>query len=319
MVSRSAPRETIQSMHPPRGFTVPYSKQIDRANPGCIIFMADQSNSMLDGLAGSQRPKIEAVSTAINRFIGELVSMCEKGEDKPRHWFDVGLIGYTTDSNGTPIVGSLFGGGLAERDLVSIPDLYDYPLDIEKRQKKEFQDDGAGGLTEVVREINFPVWYKPPTREQMFGTPMCTAFNLCQQYLENWLVSHPSGFPPMVINLTDGEATDGDPESAAAGVKNLATADGNVLVINCHLSPRESDPILFPVTEGQLVDDYSKSLFRMSSDLPDKLRQTAEIKGISAPQGCKAMAFNADAVSLLKLLSVGTMVLDSNTLPQHLR
>jgi len=57
----------------------------------------------------------------------------------------------------------------------------------------------------------------------------------------------------------------------------------------------------------------------MSSDLPDKLRQTAEIKGISAPQGCKAMAFNADAVSLLKLLSVGTMVLDSNTLPQHLR
>jgi serine/threonine-protein kinase len=29
--------------------------QIDRANPGCIIFMVDQSNSMLDGIAGTPR------------------------------------------------------------------------------------------------------------------------------------------------------------------------------------------------------------------------------------------------------------------------
>ena len=298
---------------------MPYSKQIDRANPTCIMFVVDQSNSMLDPFGGSPRLKIDAVTTAVNRFLGELVSMCEKGEDKPRHWFDVGLVGYTTDNQGTAIVGSQFAGGLAGRDLVSIIDLYDNPLEIEKKQKKEFLDDGAGGLTEVLKEINFPVWYKSPGRERMFGTPMCAAFDHVRGVLENWLVSHPDSFPPMVIHLTDGEAVDGDPEPVAERVKELATIDGNILVINCHLSSREAEPVLFPVTEGQLPDEYSKSLYRMSSKLPDKLRQTAEIKGISAPLDCRAMAFNADAVSLLKLLSVGTMVLDSNTLPPHLR
>ena len=47
---------------------------------------------------------------------------------------------------------------------------------------------------------------------------------------------------------------------------------------------------------------------------------TAEIKGISAPLDCRAMAFNADAVSLLKLLSVGTIAMAPTTdLPDHLR
>jgi hypothetical protein len=298
---------------------MPYAKQIDRANPACILFMVDQSNSMLDGLSGTKRPKMEAVTTAVNRFLGELVSMCEKGEDKPRHWFDVGLVGYTTDNQGVAIVGTQFGGALEGRDLVSVPDLYDYPLEIEKRQKKEFLDDGAGGLTEVVKEINFPVWYKSPPREKMFGTPMCGAFDHVRNVLENWLAAHPDSFPPMVIHLTDGEAVDGDPEPVADRLKELSTNDGHVLVINCHLSSREAEPVLFPSSEGQLPDDYSKSLFRMSTLLPDKLRQTAEIKGISAPLDCRAMAFNADAVSLLKLLSVGTMVLDTNTLPPHLR
>ena len=30
---------------------VPYDMQIDRANPGCIVFLVDLSNSMLDGIA----------------------------------------------------------------------------------------------------------------------------------------------------------------------------------------------------------------------------------------------------------------------------
>ena len=47
---------------------MPYEMQIDRANPGCIIFMVDQSNSMLDGIAGTPRPKLDTVATAINRF-----------------------------------------------------------------------------------------------------------------------------------------------------------------------------------------------------------------------------------------------------------
>ncbi|OWK34499.1 hypothetical protein [Fimbriiglobus ruber] len=295
-----------------------FSKQIDRANPGCIVFLADQSNSMLDGIGGSPRPKIEVVATALNRFFGELVAMCEKGEDLPRHWFDVGLVGYTTDANGNAVVKSLYGGGLAGLDLVGIPKLYESPLDVERRRKKDFRDDGAGGLTEVEVEINFPVWYRPPTAETMFGTPMCAAFTYAHQIISNWIATHPDSFPPMVINLTDGEPTDGDPEPYADQLKNLSTSDGNLLLFNCHLSGHTADPVFLPTSEGQLPDDLGKALFRMSSSLPDKLRQMAEVKGISAPLGCKATAFNADAVSLLKMLSVGTVVA-GGALPKNLR
>ena len=89
---------------------MPYDMQIDRANPGCIIFLVDQSNSMIDGIAGTARPKVETVATAINRFLAELITSCEKGEEKPRNYFDVGLIGYTTDQNGVAIIKPLFQG-----------------------------------------------------------------------------------------------------------------------------------------------------------------------------------------------------------------
>jgi hypothetical protein len=106
---------------------MPYEMQIDRANPGCIIFMVDQSNSMLDGIAGTPRPKLDTVATAINRFFAELITSCEKGEEKPRNYFEVGLIGYTTDQNGVAIIKPLFQAALEGRDLVSISDLYDNP------------------------------------------------------------------------------------------------------------------------------------------------------------------------------------------------
>src|SRR5437764_12995215 len=117
-----------------------YEKDVSRSTPGCIIFVVDQSHSMTDPFAGSPKSKGEAVATAINRFIGELVTICERGEDKPRHYFDVGLIGYTTDERARPVIGSLLQGPLAGRDLVGIVDLFDNPLDTELRHN----DDGAG-------------------------------------------------------------------------------------------------------------------------------------------------------------------------------
>ena len=110
-----------------------YAQPASRANPACIIFLLDQSYSMNNGIAGSPRPKIEALSTGINRFIADLITLCEKGEEKPRNYFDVGVIGYTTDRSDppNPIVGSVLmgaGGTLAGRDLVTVSELFDDPL-----------------------------------------------------------------------------------------------------------------------------------------------------------------------------------------------
>ena len=170
-----------------------------------------------------------------------------------------------------------------------------------------------------MKEIAFPVWYRPPEPSEMFGTPMCGALGYVAQVSRQWIDAHPGSFPPMIIHLTDGEPVDGDPKPFAEDLKSIATTDGHVLLFNCHLSGRDAQPVFLPADRFDAAGRVRPRPVPMSSVLPDKLRHMAEVKGISAPLGCKAMAFNADAVSLLKLLNVGTQVVATATLPPHLR
>jgi Mg-chelatase subunit ChlD len=48
------------------------------------------------------------------------------------------------------------------------------------------------------------------------GTPMCRALSYAGQLVSRWLAEHPGCFPPIVLNLTDGEANDGDPTGPRA-------------------------------------------------------------------------------------------------------
>jgi hypothetical protein len=287
--------------------------RVDRSRPGCVIFMLDQSYSMNKGIAGSQRTKIEALSTAINRFIGDLIIRCTKEKEEPWHYFDIGLIGYTTTQTDPPqdIIGSVLQGDLASsgigREIVSIVELYNSPLAIEDREKVQFQDDGAGGTVPVKVPIKFPVWYRQPDPNQMGGTPMLAALNHVKAVAEAWCAAHPRSMPPIVLNMTDGESTDGEPEEAAATLKGLSTSVGNLLLFNCHLSDSTDDPITFPTEEGQLHDQYAKLLFRMSSELPTEMRATAEEKGIELGPGARGMVFNADSAKVALLIQVGTL------------
>ncbi len=287
-----------------------YQQRVTRANPGCIIFLLDHSYSMTEGLAGTPRPKCEAMSMAINRFLSELIIKCEKGEDLPYNYFDIGVIAYTTDKSGTPIIGPALHNALSGRDLVSVVELYENPLDIERRTRKE--DDGAGGLIDI--EFDFPVWYKEPHEDTMAGTPMCGALDYCHQILQVWCDEHPGSFPPVVIHLTDGESTDGDPEASSEALRSLCTDDGGLLLFNCHLSTSSEPGIVFPTAEGELPDEFGRLLFRMSSTLPSSMTKLAEEQSIAAPSGARGMVFNADGAQMLMLISVGTVIADQRNL-----
>ena len=67
---------------------------------------------MNNGIAGSSAAQDRRASTAINRFLADLITLCEKGDEKPRNYFDVGVIGYTTDRNDPPnsVVGPALAG-----------------------------------------------------------------------------------------------------------------------------------------------------------------------------------------------------------------
>lgn len=78
--------------------------------------------------------------------------------------------------------------------------------------------DGAGVLVQTT--VQFPVWMDPVANG---GTPMTRALGYADDLVARWVDEHPGGFPPIVLNLTDGESTDGestdgDPTSVAIGL-----------------------------------------------------------------------------------------------------
>ncbi len=274
---------------------MPYSAEISRTNPTCFLFLIDQSASMLEPFGGqSERQKADGVGDAINRLLQNLVHKCSKSEGI-RDYFVVGLVGY-----GGRVVPA-FGGNLAGKPLVPVSELAHNPLRIEERKRKV--DDGAGGVLEV--SFKFPVWYEArPTGK----TPMCQALNLAREYLDKFIQQFPGSYPPMVINITDGQSTDGDPVPPAQALQSLATSDGNVLVLNAHVSAVQARPLDFPSSEAGLPDPFARQLFRMSSALPPRLFEAAKAEGFAVQPGARGFVFNADLVSVIRFLDVGTQV-----------
>lgn len=273
---------------------MPYSAEISRANPSCLLFLIDRSGSMADpfGAGESSRRKADAVADAINRLLQNLVIKCAKDEGV-RDYYHVGVIGYGAH------VGPAFSGPLAGRELVPISEVANMPARIEERTKKV--DDGAGGL--VDQTIRFPIWFDPVADG---GTPMCQALGIAQRILKGWLSQHPASFPPIVINITDGEATDGDPSGPADDIRQLSSNDGEVLLFNLHLSSRHAAPIEFPDTEVGLPDQFAQLLFRMSSLLPAYMRNIAQQEGYRASEATRGFVFNADIVAVIRFIDIGT-------------
>lgn len=274
---------------------MPYSAEISRTNPTCFLFLVDQSSSMLEPFGRQpEKQKAEGVADAINRLLQSLVLKCAKSEGI-RDYFYVGVFGYGGK------VTSALGGGLAGQPLVPVSALANNPLRVEQRTRKA--DDGAGGLIE--QKFKFPVWFEArPTGK----TPMSQALTIAKQSLEVFLARFPACYPPLVLNITDGESTDGDPQPAATALCGLKSADGNVLLFNAHISSSPATPVQFPAAEDNLPDRFAKRLFRISSPLPPRLLESARSDGLAAQPGARGFVFNADLVSIIQFLDIGTRV-----------
>ena len=155
--------------------------------------------------------------------------------------------------------------------------------------------DDSGGFYEV--EIPFPIWIKA---KHGGGTPMCSALSRAHDLASQWAMNHPDNYPPVIINLTDGISTDGDPTSIAQQITQISTSDGNVLLFNIHITTINASPVLYPVSESVLPNDqYARLLFKMSSIIPETSRVLLEsLLGSEVPSGARGMIFNGDASSI---------------------
>lgn len=274
-----------------------YERRVDRHNPSCLIFLVDQSASMRDNIIGATISKADALADQLNGLLYELIQRCTKSlNEPPRPYFAISVIGYRTDPRGAPEVGSVLQLPNATGPLAWTTDLANNPLRLDERERA----DGEPGQKFVM-----PVWIDALASG---GTPVCAAIDQAGRIARSWVDRYPDSFPPIVINLSDGESTDGDPMEWANRLRGMATSDGNVLLFNLDLSSSDAQPALFPSAPQADWNRFSRLMFEMSSPLPEVMLTAARAQGFSAPSGARGFGLNADFRSVVTFLNVGTAI-----------
>ena len=269
------------------------NSDITRYTPSCFCFILDQSSSMAEpfGERDGEAPvtKAEAVALALNNLLRNLILSCSKS-DGIRDYFEVAVIGYGAE------VGSAWQGALRGRELVPISQVAEQVLRLEERPVSL-----GDGTTETIQA---PVWITPQAHG---STTMCTALHLAHDILAFWTAKNPSSHPPVIVHITDGEATDGDPAPYLEALANTGTGNGRSTLFNVHLSSRRSaQPLSFPDQSAPLHDPYAKLLFDKASYLTPYMRTVAWENGLPLTEQARAFVLNADPSLLVLALEIGT-------------
>ena len=255
---------------------------------GCLIMLLDQSGAMAEQFGTDKRSKAVVVARAVNMALESLVDQCTKGESV-RDCFHVGVIGY-----GTNVAQDLLGVGSGPGGLMLASEL-EARACIEEIEVDE--DDGTGKL-KVVRCSK---WIDPGCSG---GPQMGDALKMAADKLREWVSHYPSSFPPMVLNITDGEPNVPEAaESAARALQKISTSDGGTLLFNCHISASGAAPMEYPTSDIGLPDSLSKWLFGISSEIPDTMVSQVQKAGLSTvTTGSRGFVYNATAGKLVKFL-----------------
>lgn len=274
-----------------------YAAPISRTNPACLLFLIDQSKSMADPFPGTGQTKAGVVADALNRLIQNVVLRSAKA-DGVRDYFRVGVIGY-----GQGVRAGL-GGAVPHKVLIPVSELGAHPLRVESRTK--LIPDGVGGAIE--QKVKFPVWFDAEASGQ---TPMCEALAAAGLAVKGFVDEFPDAFPPIVLNLTDGMPSDGNPQYNARLLCNMGTSDGATLLFNLLISSQPVTADYFPATEEHLTDTCSKLLFRTASVLPPKMYEAARSEGHDLKPRARGVVINADPTAIVRFLDIGTRVTPS--------
>jgi hypothetical protein len=236
---------------------------------------------MAQAFVETNHPKSEALALAVNVAIQRLILSCmPTGE--PWDYYHVAAIGY-----GGEQVALAFGGALEGQKFVRISQLAEHPL--------RYVPDSDGS--------DQPVWVQPRAQGR---TPMCEALRVARAAVEEWTADFPQSAAPIVLNVTDGFATDGDPDEGAHKLMAVSTQRGPTLLFNLQLSARPLPPVLFPSSDLDISHPQSRALFYMSSPLPEYMVSTAQSLGIPIADGARGFGCNADITTLVQFIQLGT-------------
>ncbi len=279
-----------------------YTQSITRAHRTAFVLLLDQSGSMSEPIRfrGCETTKARALATITNELLFELIERARR-TDGVRDYYDLTVLGYS----GADEVHPLLPGG---RRTIGVGELAQLSTPMRTESVEYRMPDGSVAL----RDIPAPAWIEPHAAGQ---TPMYEALCEAHELLEEWCArkTNAESFPPVVFNITDGEATDCNDEElrgAARRIRSLGTADGQVLLINVHIAAApEGCSVFFPSEEeADCPNRYARLLYECSSPMPAIFEAAIrEAKGPLAAGPFRGMSFNASAVELVAMLNIGSI------------
>jgi len=258
--------------------------EISRDRPGLLVFLLDQSNSMGQAFGDTGFSKAEAVALTVNLALDNLVMNCQP-EGEPEDYYHVIALGY-----GGEEVRLVFGGELEGRLPVTVTQLADNPIRFDT-------------VTDDDIERTMPVWINPTNGGK---TPMVAALSRAADLVAEWLQDFPDSVSPIVLNITDGAPSDGDPTDAARRLSKLKSKQGPALLFNLRLTRDASEAVEFPDSDARLESANGRRLYAMSSVLPTFMRAKARELGVAVTDRSRGFVHNGNMVNLVHFLTIGT-------------
>lgn len=278
-----------------------YTQSVTRNHRTAFVLMIDESGSMAEEISfrGIRTSKAKAVAVITNELLFELIERARRTEGI-RNYYDIAILGYSGEDE----VRSLLPD---EAEMISVEELAALPVRLVQQTIDLRLPDGSIAL----REIQTPEWIAPKAVGQ---TPMIEALRTVRDLVARWIAreEHTESFPPIVFNITDGEATDGDEEElihTARQIEALHTNDGNVLVMQIHIGTGDERTLFFP-SEGEPlpINRHARTLYEASSPLPECFNEAIRaVKGLGVMPPFRGMSFNASVAELIAMLNIGSI------------
>ena len=259
------------------------SPRASRNNPLLILILQDGSASTTDeAIVNGQCTRIDkAIQNAVNANIADTIELCTNRRQEIQDAVHFACLGYAAGS-----VTSLLPDTSVESPVLRASQLAHLHLGVD-------MIDGQS----VPRYI---------VCSGKGNTPQKLAYRRAAETIERWLESHPNASRVIVLDIGDGESTDGDPCPEAESIRRIRTIGGDAILFAVNLCAGEHQGVIFPASESELDSDAAVRLFRMASSLPDEMIQFARAAGLEAPERAKALTVNAPVSATRALLAVGS-------------
>ena len=277
-----------------------YSQEITRRHRAAIVIAIDQSCSMSGRmrLNGWDLSKADVVSMVVGRLLDELVLRSHR-DGGYRHYYDIALIGYSGES-----VYSLLGDELTFLSITSL---------VGRELPRATYALGYHTISgeRCTFDEEMLMWIQPKANG---ATPMYKMICEVTDLVAEWCAreENSESFPPLVFNVTDGEASDANYDmlrSAAHRLQSTGTADGKTLFVNVHVSSDTNHPpLIFPtINEVPISIRNAHLLMDMSSVMPEPLHPyIQECRSEFSRPPYIAMSYNASMSELVAMLNIGS-------------